>query len=499
MICISIAQESRRLAMADMLNAATMGADLLEVRLDCFDKNPDPKELLSARRKPVIFSCRRSSDGGNWKGTEDERITLLKTAIISEADYCELELDIADKVRRFGACKRVVSYTNLKETPSDIVEIYEEARRKDADIIKLTCRAHTPEEAWPLVQLLQKPPVPTVVVGLGRPGLMLAILGRRIGSPFAFAALERGMEAYPGQPTISELEKVYHYRALDNRTKLVGVTGLNQRSYLTIAMLNAAFAKLELPIRCLSLQVGNAKMFRRIIEAVRLLGVVVEDEQQDALREVAAEIDADATGVTLNEGGLSVEHAIDLLVQPEAKKWQGAHTFSPGAAAALDATLKENGKALDGLIVMIAGLTPQSRSVARAIKERGGKLIFAGGSRDEAAKCCRMFGGRQVQFEGVYSTLHDVVVVSREIGDDGGDEKRTLLPNYLRPGMTVMDLTDLPAETTFTREARLRGCHVVSPQRLLNEQVRGQVKRLTGQEVSATVLEDAIVGLVDED
>jgi 3-dehydroquinate dehydratase / shikimate dehydrogenase len=499
MICISIAQESRRLAMADMLNAAMMGADLLEVRLDCFENDPDPKELLIARRKPVIFSCRRQSEGGGWKGTEDARITLLKTAIISQPDYCELELDIADKVRRFGPCQRVVSYTNLKETPSDVGEIYEEARRKDPDIIKLTCRARTPEEAWPLVQILAKPPVPTVVVGLGRPGVMLAILGRRMGSPFTFAALERGMEVYPGQPTVVELDNIYHYRAIDKHTKMVGVTGVDQRAYLTTAMLNAAFAHLNLPIRCLPLQVGDVKLFRRIVEAVKLLGVVVEEDQQEALREVAAEIDADPAAVELNPGGLPVERAVDLLVQPEPKKWQGAHTFTPGVIAALEYTLKGNGKRLEGLMVMIAGLTPQSRSLARAVKERGGKLIFAGDNRDEAAKCSRMFGGRNVPFEGIYSTLHDVIVVSREPGDDGSDERRTLLPNYLRAGMTVMDLTDLPRETGFTREARLRGCHVVSPQTLQVEQVRTQVKRLTGQEVAAAPLEAAIAGLVDED
>src|SRR5205814_5413792 len=125
---------------------------------------------------------------------EDARLMLLKTAIINQADYCELELDVADQVRRFGPCQRVISYTNLQETPPDIAEIYEQARHKDPDVIKLTCRARTPEEAWPLVQLLVKPAVPTIVVGLGRPGLMLAILGRKLGAPFTVAALERGME-----------------------------------------------------------------------------------------------------------------------------------------------------------------------------------------------------------------------------------------------------------------------------------------------------------------
>src|SRR5262245_54110527 len=331
MICVTIAQGSRRLALADMLNAAAMGADLLEVRLDCIEQDPDPKELLNARRKPVIFSCRRAADGGSWKGSEDARITLLKTAIIAQPDYCEIEVDAADQIRRFGTVQRIISYTNLSETPSDISEIYEEARKKDPDIIKLTCRARTPEEAWPLVQLLAKPPVPTIVVGLGRPGVMLAVLGRRIGAPFTLAALERGMETFPGQPTISDLEKVYHYRAIDKHTKFVGVTGVGQREFLTTALLNAAFAHVNQPVRCLPLQVGKLKMFRKIIEAVKLLGVVVEPDQQDALREVASEVDADVKGVQLNAGGLPVEHAVDLLVQPEAKKWVGAQTFAAGA------------------------------------------------------------------------------------------------------------------------------------------------------------------------
>ena len=47
-----------------------------------------------------------------------------------------------------------------------------------------------------------------------------------------------------------------------------GVTGVGERSFLTTALLNAAFAHLNLPVRCLPLQVGNVRLFRKIIEAV---------------------------------------------------------------------------------------------------------------------------------------------------------------------------------------------------------------------------------------
>ena len=75
MICISIAQESRRFALVDMHNAARQ-CDLIELRLDRFEKCADVKELLDHKPKPVIMSARRPKDGGQWEGSEEERLTL---------------------------------------------------------------------------------------------------------------------------------------------------------------------------------------------------------------------------------------------------------------------------------------------------------------------------------------------------------------------------------------------------------------------------------------
>src|ERR1700722_1181240 len=123
MICVSINQESRRLALADMLNAARLGADLLEVRLDRFGKAPDVGELIASKPRPVIFACRRPDDGGHWDGTEEERLAILRQCIVSKADYVEIEVDVADQIRPFPPSQRVIAYTNLRETPSDILDI----------------------------------------------------------------------------------------------------------------------------------------------------------------------------------------------------------------------------------------------------------------------------------------------------------------------------------------------------------------------------------------
>src|SRR3954454_14058115 len=129
MICISINQESRRLAIFDMFNAAPP-CDLLEVRLDRFGMAPELGELLANKPRPVIMSCRRQRDGGHWDGSEAERLALLRQAIVHKPDYVEIELDVADQIRPFPPAKRVIAYTNLKETPDDIADIYAEAQTK---------------------------------------------------------------------------------------------------------------------------------------------------------------------------------------------------------------------------------------------------------------------------------------------------------------------------------------------------------------------------------
>src|SRR3989440_2670478 len=285
MICISINQESRRFALADMLNAAKQ-CDLLEVRLDRFGKAPELGEILSHKPRPVIMSCRRPEDGGHWDGNEDERLALLRQCIISKADFVEIELDAADQIRPFPPAKRVITYTNFEETPTDIADIYAEAQTKKPDVIKLTTLARTPEEAWPLVQILARPALPTVVVGLGKPGLMLSILGKKMGSPWTYAALERGMEAYPGDPTIHALLTVYHYPVIERATRLIGVTGFTELEYVTVGLLNTAMQHLDLPARCLPLCVGNSRLFRKVTEAVHLAAVVVDEPNRHSLLDI---------------------------------------------------------------------------------------------------------------------------------------------------------------------------------------------------------------------
>jgi 3-dehydroquinate dehydratase/shikimate dehydrogenase len=481
MICISIAQESRRLALADMLNAARQ-CDLLEVRLDRFGKAPEVGEMLAVKPKPVIMTCRRPRDGGLWDGSEEERLAILRQCIISKADYIEIELDVADQIRKFPPAQRVISYTNRHETPANIVEIYAQAQTKSPDVIKLTTLARTPEEAWPLVQILARAPVPTVVVGLGKPGVMLSVLGAKIGAPWTYAALERGMEAYPDQPTVGDLENVYHYRSIHRSTRLIGVTGFGERERATVAALNAAFAHLQLPARCLPLGVGNVRLFGKVIEAVKLAGAVIDAEHRQAILQIATE----------REPSSARTGAADLILHRD-NKWHAADTLIPATVNALEAAIKARSGSehpLAGRMVLLAGANDLARIMARELKQRGSILIFAAHDRDAVQRRAQELKCRFVPFESLYTTIHDVLIVC----DDS-----TIHPGYLKAGMTVLDLTAPLQKSPLLREAEARGCGVVTPRQLWLEQVALQTHLLTSKDVPRQLLAEAASWLTEEE
>jgi 3-dehydroquinate dehydratase/shikimate dehydrogenase len=479
MICISIAQESRRFTLVDMFNAGPQ-CDLLEVRLDRLDQAANIAEILAKKPRPVIMSCRRGEDGGDWLGKEEERLALLRQCVIDKADYVEIELDVADQVRPFPPAKRVISYTNLLETPDNLAEIYREALTRNPDVIKLVVPARSPEEVWPVVQVLARPAAPTVVVGVGKPGIMLALLARKMGAPWAYAALERGMEAYYEQPTVRDLEAVYHYRAIDRTTPFVGVTGFGELQYITVALLNAAFASLGQAVRCLPIEIGDVRLFRKVLEVVKAGSAVIDPQHESAVREVVDELKPSA----------QVAGGADFLSHHEGG-WQGHHLLSRAAQAALEECLRARSPAempLHGRTVMIVGLNGMARVLAVRVHQSGGIPILAGSDKYAGLELAKTVGCRFVLVEAIYSTLHDVLVRC----DD-----TELHPGYLKPGMTVLDLTALPRASALLGAAQDRGCHVVRPQQVLVELAARQARAITGQEVPRDVLLQALQGVLD--
>ena len=202
----------------------------------------------------------------------------------------------------------------------------------------------------------------------------------------------------------------------------------------------------------------------------------------------------------LDESARSPVLAADGMI-PVDDGWSAFNAFGPAVVAAIEATMKDRGGdgSLRGRSVMLAGCGALTRMLAVPLKVHGASLIWASRDRGVVQSTSQTFGGRQVLWEAVYATSHDVLVIGRD-GDDPLDDadELPLHPGYLKPAMTIVDLAAGVRPSRFLREAASPGCTVVAPGRVLIEQIREHVKKLGG-EISADVLTPKLAAWVTDE
>ena len=118
------------------------GADVLEFRIDALE-NPEISEIKKTIEEinfPMIATNRISTEGGSFKGTEEERFEILYECC-DLVDYVDIELQSNDeyikKIHDTGVTT-IVSYHDFEKTPklSEITYIVEK-EQKLGDIAKV--------------------------------------------------------------------------------------------------------------------------------------------------------------------------------------------------------------------------------------------------------------------------------------------------------------------------------------------------------------------------
>ncbi|MHC4876371.1 MAG: type I 3-dehydroquinate dehydratase [Planctomycetota bacterium] len=485
MICISVTPASRTFAKVDMLNAARQG-DLIELCLDRLVKEPDVADLISGVDKPVLVSCRRKAEGGQFEGSDEQRLGLLRQAIVAGPAYIELDYESAQTIPRFGNTKRVLAYTSLRRpfNSTDIDEIFTEAKQLDADIVKFTWPTPTLETTWPLLSAVaQDHALPAVGFGLGRAGMTFSLLGRKYGSPWIYAALEQGMEAFEEQSTVSELDDFYNWRDIDTNTHFIGVVGMGGSEHITCCCFNQVFKHLQLNVRCLPLMSEKFDKLKSMLDALKINAIVTSRDLGDDVIGIAEDLEESA----------QLSKYADLLLKKKGK-WQAWNSGWRSAVRLLEKTISngsDDRRPLDKQNVLVIGSGSLAKSMIYGIAKRKGLVSVTSPDDKQSQEVAEEFNVRCVPFQNLYNTLADIVVIADPNLRPGGG-KVDFNPSYLIPRMTVCDVTHMPADSEFIREARGRECRVVEPQAIYTDILATQVKSITGKEVPASEF-DAII------
>ncbi|AKB84280.1 type I 3-dehydroquinate dehydratase [Methanococcoides methylutens] len=198
--------------------AASTGADVLEIRLDLLGiDTPETaadllKKLRSDTKLPCIATNRLQAEGGNWEGSEEDRITLLEE-ILPFTDAIDVELS-ADPELRDRLIKRakeagttvIISSHDFERTPDKAVirDILEKSRQAGADIAKLAVMPNSMQDVLALLEVtLSENNVCTIA--MGQLGKHTRIVGPCYGSKLTYASVSNAVA--PGQLKVHELKK----------------------------------------------------------------------------------------------------------------------------------------------------------------------------------------------------------------------------------------------------------------------------------------------------
>src|SRR5919201_1035220 len=218
---------------------AVSGADLVEMRLDSV-VDPSVAGALEGRKTPVVVTCRPAWEGGQFRGSEEERLRILKEALDAGAEYVDIEwrARLDDLVARSRGRRVVLSAHDFDMVPIDLVARLHAMQSTGAAVVKLAARLTRLSDCIPLMNIRKSTSADqnVVVIGMGEFGAATRILPGRFGSIWAYA----GSDAAIGQIPVDTLLNEYGFRSISSTTDVYGIVGRPVAHSVSPAMHNAA-------------------------------------------------------------------------------------------------------------------------------------------------------------------------------------------------------------------------------------------------------------------
>ncbi len=474
MICVSIARGRHKHVMAEHRHLVEQGAELVEIRLDYIRRQINLKRLLRDRGCPVIATCRRATDQGKWEGSEESRLMLLRAAIADGVEYVDLEEDVAASIPRYGKTKRIVSLHNFRETPENLDEIHARLARLDADIVKIATMANDPHDNVRMLQLIRSADIPTVGICMGEIGTPSRILAGKFGAPFTYSTFHHERALAPGQLSFSQMKNIYHYDQITADTQVYGVIADPIGQNLRPVVHNAGFRALKLNAVCVPFRVPREHLssYLRDVHELDVHGLCVASPHRESIMHRLTRLDKAADAI----------RSVDTVVLDDERGSLGYNTDYRAAAAGL---LKASGvdaeHALQGKRALVLGAGSVARAVIFGLRQLNVEVIIANRTFARAQELALATDCRAVEWESRYAVKTDMLINCTPVGMHPNVDEMPYAGGQLRRNWIVFDAVYYPEQTMLVKEARLKGCKVVTGVDLFVRQAAMQFKVFTNQ------------------
>ncbi len=246
---------------------------LPELRLDLFPEF-QTADLVTALARRCLVSCRRSREGGQWQGTETERLARLYSALEARPAWLDLEwdVDLPEELRLHRAHTRLLRSVHVPEGVFDLEARLEALPPGDAfKWVGLASRLSDNARLKPALAHAKNHGLALSAFLMGPKGLPSRCLQAAWGGAFTFCAPDDGPPAASGQLPFSRMRS-WRLHRLHGGLSLCGVLGDPVLHSRGPAFHNARFQRNFKDLLYLPLQTGDPGEAMEALEELGILG-----------------------------------------------------------------------------------------------------------------------------------------------------------------------------------------------------------------------------------
>lgn len=228
LVCLPLVTKNIEELSSQAKKLVNYSPDLIEWRVDAFNKATDWSSCLSALKKlrsicneiPLIFTFRHQAEGGMQNVVEDIRLSTIEAALASGMiDLVDIEIRSGEssigRIKKAANLKNVttiLSHHDFNQTPpeNEIIDKLRHAQYLGADIAKVALMPRDQGDVLTLLNATYKAraeqvTIPQCTISMGEMGAVSRVFGGQFGSDITFASHETS--SAPGQISVRDLQQ----------------------------------------------------------------------------------------------------------------------------------------------------------------------------------------------------------------------------------------------------------------------------------------------------
>jgi 3-dehydroquinate dehydratase/shikimate dehydrogenase len=492
LICLTLTGKTLAEDLA-LVNKYRTAIDVAELRADFLDGDErlEVRQFPRMAGIPCILTLRRRVDGGKFIEGEAARTILFARALsfadpnsINNYAYVDFEEDfhvpsLQDAALAFGT-KIIRSVHDMEDPVANISQRLARLRTTGYEIPKIAFMPHTLDDVTKLfIEADKIKDNGHILIAMGPLGTPTRILSAKLGNYLTYTSAD---ETNANLPTLGHMDpvtlnSVYHFKKLNNETKLYGITGWPLAATSSPALHNSGYEKHNLNSVYIPIRTDDIHKALTFAETVGIEGLSVTVPHKESVLNYVDTTDekVDAIGACN-----TIVHSNGL--------WEGYNTDAEGFTKAI---LEFTGThSLLHKKVAIIGAGGAAKAVAYSVSKLKGKACIFNRTLSKAKELAEMYNFKYSPLNGDASILlkkySDIIIQTTSKGMNctapSSEDNDPLFFYDFKGNELLFDIIYVPEHTPVMTRAAAAGCKVCNGYSMLKYQGYKQFELFTGEQ-----------------